>query len=345
MLWLAVCILVMIISKSRLRLWALYFGIAFLTFGAYDAYLTGWFSKPAAQLVNFSLSDPAYFQPHSILGIAPKKNIQVRAKKSYDSKLIYDVTYTIDSSGLRIGHPASVDMTPSVLFFGGSFTFGEGIEDEETLSYQLEEKSNGRFKSFNFGFHGYGPHQMLAILENELERDDVRNHPPRYVVYQAIPGHVQRCIGRSYWDKSGPRYVLNKEGNIEYTGPFQNWFVSNAIRVMTRSSIIRRWLGSSLEITSADIDLFIGIVKKSEQIIKNRYGSKFYVLLWNNGNWLCPEILSRLKVQNINVIDLNDTLSDYHTNYYKYHIPIDGHPNSLAYQKVAEYLISILPKE
>jgi len=208
LLWVFACIVVMFISKPNVQLWALYTGTAILTFGLYEAYLAGWFSEKTPELINFSISNPAYFQTHKILGTVPKKNIQITAQKSYRNKLLYNVQYTIDQNGLRIGFNHRQEPETAVLFFGGSFTFGEGVNDNETMPYRFEEK--GIFKAFNFGFHGYGPHQMLAILENEMEKSIVSDTPSKYAVYQAIAGHVDRCAGRAWWDQSGPRYLSLK---------------------------------------------------------------------------------------------------------------------------------------
>ena len=43
------------------------------------------------------------FEPSDeILGYAPKKDIRVSSREYHDSKLIYDVIYTINKEGLRI---------------------------------------------------------------------------------------------------------------------------------------------------------------------------------------------------------------------------------------------------
>jgi len=348
MLWVSACILIILISKSNLRLLALYAGTAMLAFGLYEAYLAGWFSEQNPKFTNFSISNPSYFQSHSILGYSPKKDIQVRAKKSYRDEALYDVQYTIDSNGLRIGPNNSKDGIMSVLFFGGSITFGEGVNDQEAMPYRFEEKSNGRFKAFNFGFHGYGPHQMLAILENEMEKPIVKDNPPQYAIYQAIPSHVIRCRGRAFWDKSGPNYVLDEQGEAVYGGPFHNFIISNFIQVMARSIMIRRWLSAykDKEISDMDIDLFGSIVKKSENIFMNRYGGKFYVLLWPGNTKLFKRILSKLKRKQISIIKIEDVLSDYKIKKEKYRIrlPYAYHPNKLAHETIAENLIKLLNK-
>ena len=76
------------------------------------------------------------------LGYAPYPNRVVEAWKIVGSDRIYDVTYTIDSHGLRKtpGITASAAARSAFLFFGGSFTFGEGLNDDETLPYQFAKE-------------------------------------------------------------------------------------------------------------------------------------------------------------------------------------------------------------
>lgn len=50
--------------------------------------------------------------------------------KRADGSVIYDVGYSIDRNGLRV---TAEGKPPAVWFFGDSFTFGEGVEDDETL--------------------------------------------------------------------------------------------------------------------------------------------------------------------------------------------------------------------
>ncbi len=343
MLWVLACIVVMFISKPNVQLWALYTGTTILTLGLYEAYLAGWFSEQSPKLINFSISNPAYFQTHNILGTVPKKDIQVTAQKSYGNELLYNVQYTIDQNGLRLGfNQSKKPPMNSVLFFGGSFTFGEGVNDNETMPYRFEEK--GRFKAFNFGFHGYGPHQMLATLENEMEKAIVSDTHPKYAVYQAIPSHVDRCAGRAWWDQSGPQYRLNEKGEAIYQGPFQNFLMSSFITVMTRSNVVRKRLSSSAKATSiADIDLFVNIVNKSKSLFEKRYGGQFYVLLWPSDYRLYQAILSKLKTKQIVVIKIEDILSDIEK--YRIRFSYENHPNQLAHDKIATYILKFLQEK
>ena len=211
LLWFFVCLFGTAKSKhGLLRLSSLCAGSAVLTFGVMEAYLAGWFPGQRHRRLHIAgaMQHGGFYQSLPILGYGPKKGIQVSASAYYGDLLLYDVIYTIDRNGLRVGPTSSESArVPSVLFLGGSFTFGSGVNDNETMPYVFEEKSQGRFKAFNFGFIGYGPHQMLAILENKLEMDIVRDNAPVFGVYQAIPDHVAE-----YFSKLLQNGVANSPG-------------------------------------------------------------------------------------------------------------------------------------
>ncbi len=345
LVWFTVCIVISVASRATLRLLALYAASVILAFGLCEAYVGGWFSKPHPSSGNISYSNRTYYQNDPTLGYVPQKNTSTLATKQYENEVLYDVKYTIDPYGLRVGLSRSKHSKSAVLFFGGSFTFGEGVNDEETLPYRFEIKSDKKFVAFNFGFHGYGPHQMLAVLENEMERSAVGDNQPQYAIYQTIiPWHIYRATGRVHWGSSGPRYRLNDSGEAVSSGPFQNWFVSKLIKVTSRSRLIRRLLSKRGEISPSDIELFVSILKKSERIFRNRYGGKFFVLLWPGKNTLNTKVLSKLREAQINVIVIENILSDYKNNIEKYtiHFPYEKHPNALAYDMMAEYLATLL---
>ena len=210
-------ITVITVSRKRLKVIFLYFSLLFLALGSYEAYL--WSRK----------SDVKIFNLHSIglqrrddeLGYRPFENRKCVHTRKIGDETIFKVLYTINSQGLRISPPHRPTADRSILFFGGSFTFGVGVADEETLPYQMGIESDGKYRIYNFGFKGYGPHQMLVALENGLVESIIKA-PPRYVVYQALPGHIQRVTGETYWDKHGPAYNISDDGNIIYTGHFDD---------------------------------------------------------------------------------------------------------------------------
>lgn len=59
-----------------------------------------------------------------------------------------------------------------VMFFGGSFTYCDGVEDYETLPYLFQEISQGQYQAYKFGFSDYGAYHTLLILESGLGKRD-----------------------------------------------------------------------------------------------------------------------------------------------------------------------------
>ena len=342
-LWFSVFAVISYRSRSKKRLIAFYAAAAILAFGLTEAYWAGWFRlKDRTYLTGTITQAGYYYKPHSILGYGPHSEVQATARKYHGDERLYDVTYTIGVDGLRVGPNIADETAPAILFFGDSFTFGEGVDDHETIPSRVEQISNGKFKTLNFGFHGYGPHQMLATLENGLEKKIIGNHRPYYAIYQALALHVDRCAGRTFWDVSGPRYVLDDEGEAVYAGTFHGSYSKTLWGLINRSNILRRLLSSVWNREPSDVDLFVSIVKKSASILENRYNSRFYVLLWKpKENPFYPMILSKLLKNGMAVIEIDDILPDFSSAKWKYLIkfPVERHPNELAYEIIAQQLV------
>ena len=158
--------------------------------------------------------------PHEELGWALPPESVVTQTLSFESELLYDATYTIGPDGLRISSPAERGdgrSTECVLFFGDSFTFGQGLADHEALPFRVHEESAQRYRTYNFGLNGYGAHQMLSALQHGLVRDVVqcdRDAGDRTSSIRAITDHVGRSAGRVWWETRGPRYVLTEDGGV-----------------------------------------------------------------------------------------------------------------------------------
>lgn len=73
------------------------------------------------------------------------------------------------------------------------------------------------FVAIAFGFHGYGPHQMLSALESGLARS-IADCDTRHVIYLALVEHVQRSAGlpsgilkalATYWRRTESREMAH----------------------------------------------------------------------------------------------------------------------------------------
>lgn len=120
-------------------------------------------SEPLMMDPTSDYADKRYHDNDSDLGFQPRPGVHTSRKLVTDTgEVIYDVVYTIDEDGFR-AMPEAVGKSPQVNLFGGSFAFGEGLNDDETLAHFLLESLRVGVKSY--AVHGYGMHQALAILQ------------------------------------------------------------------------------------------------------------------------------------------------------------------------------------
>lgn len=283
-----------------------------------------------------------YFIDHEILGYGPQPAMVATSKRMIDGDLIYDTAYTIDAQGRRTT-PRPSSASGAVLIFGGSFTFGEGVQDEESMPYRLGVNTGSELTVYNYGFHGYGPHQMLAALERGMVESGV-NEPVTDVIYQTIPDHVYRAVGRAFWDRSGPRYVMDEEGGVHYAGRFDDGkgLLEKALdQLLQKSQVYQRLFGLQKRISAQDIDLYVGIIDRARQVLLQQYpGVNFSVVLWGYpGTEVFDEIYAALVDRGIRVYRVVDILPEYADEPWQYELhPQDDHPNSLAHGLIADYI-------
>lgn len=319
-----------------------------------------------------------YYAFDDIRGHVPLKNIKTNVQKSRGDKIIYGAVYTTNEYGLRATFrdlkpqcPGLTKDFKNLVFFGCSYIFGEGVNDNETIPYLVEEKAMGRYRSYNFGFLGYGPQQILSILEADLLDKIINNDRPIIAIYLALPDHAQRVAGRYpyiTYNPDGPQYVLDSKGQVKYAGKFRQGFnnedlfalfltdysylddgrdISNKLiaRVLFQlnKSYLYKMLAHKviygLSIFRADIRLFIQVVKRCRDLIAEKYKGDFYLILWpdkSDTHYNC--MLSELRKNNIKVIVADQIFNNNFDEKY-YSIPDDGHPNGRAYEKIADYLL------
>ena len=161
--------------------------------------------------------------------------------------IIYDVTYNIDESGNRTSvYPRNY--ARSAVFVGGSFTFGEGLEDSESLPSLFALKSG--FKVYNLGMHGYGPHQGLMQLSHpELRKKRVGSEKIDIVFYRFIVDHVSRVAGYSSWDPLGPCYRLDEKQSLKHVGSFEE--CKSPLKAVLVEPVLKRLSSSNEPWTSS----------------------------------------------------------------------------------------------
>jgi hypothetical protein len=308
-----------------------------------------------------------FLAPDDLLGWAPPQATKAHAFKARSVGLfhgpvgvLFNVDYTIDSDGLRVAPPyRKDDLTGTAIFFGCSFTFGEGLKDEETLPYLVGSQSGGRYRTFNFAFEGYSPAHMLAEIEHGMVQRVV-DTTPQYAYYVAIPNHVWRVAGRVPWGGHAPRYVLDTDGTLNQAGNLGNrkplalrlGLGSRVDRQLRKSAMWRMLSMSDARITEDDFRTYFAVVRRSQVLLTAQYpGIQFRVILWPNQHVAqeratydrLREEFSRMGIP----VDLvEDILPGYSADRSPYILSsTDHHPSALANRLLAQYVLSEILKD
>lgn len=328
--------------------------VVVLTCGLLEGYY--WIREPLDRQMEYS---EGFFVRDELLGYRPAHSRSVSHVTKVRDQLLYRVTYTIDDHGLRVAEPpegSSAKTDACLVFFGDSFTFGEGVPDEATMPYRVGLKLRDSFRTVNFGFLGYGPHQMLATLEED-RIDALGTCRPRHVVYQAIAAHVSRVAGLEPWDQHGPRYVLTEDGRVRRAGHFDDAYPETLLdafrrfhhgltttwqRRLEQSALYRMLLRSHRPVTERDVELFTRVIGVAKQVIHQQYPeAAFHVLLWDfeKDRSVLPAIERGLERQGVQVHSMSAVLPGLRAEESKYEISsYDRHPNERAHELIAEYV-------
>lgn len=248
--------------------------------------------------VRFSTTDGAselpLHVPDADLGYAPRARARIRALRTSDRGTVFDAVYTIGDDGLRVtpGDPAG----PRIVFFGCSYTFGEGVADDETLPARVSAALGASARVENRAAGGWGPHQMLRALETG--RAPIA--PGTRVFYQALGDHVRRAAGKTPWDDAGPRYVPDGDG-VRFAGPLHSPLVAPlrhlGSRLVKYGILPARAFG--YDVTDDERELFVRIVTASADHVR-RAGGTFTVIFWDDAP--ADEVLAeRLQARGLEV--------------------------------------------
>jgi hypothetical protein len=271
------------------------------------------------------------------LGTALPPNAVARSRKSTDNGVIYDVTYSFDANGHRLTLGSTDPSADSVVFMGCSFTFGEGVEDSETLPQQFSDQTGRKYKVSNFGVSSFGIQQPLRSLE--LGRlDPILTSGKRYIVYTAIPDHAYRMVTGH---RRGPVYVLQKDGSVKYLGSGQSSWMMFAVATANRSLFLRNFVIMPLLDSNAhyDIPLYLALVKRAGEIARTKYAAKFIIVFWDDpGRPLSADIMAAFDKAGIAYLPVSTILPGFLQDDHRYRLPQDGHPNALADHLIGQYL-------
>lgn len=273
------------------------------------------------------------------LGYTYAPNQVHEAKKLKGDTVIYEATYTTDAHGRRASVATNPDdRSTAALFFGGSYTFGEGNDDADTLPSQFAAAAPD-YLPVNFGLHGYGPQHMLTILR----RDDVAATVPReqaIAVYTFIDAHIDRATGSLHtrWTYDAASYHLRGSELEAFPSMREAMPLRLSMYDLLRTRGFIRYFNINLPFGVSDqrIETVAAICAAARDEFTRKFASEgFYVVVFPSHDRTVDRIKSALEARGITVFDYSGLIPDFAENH---SIPGDGHPQPSAFAIVAEQL-------
>jgi hypothetical protein len=278
----------------------------------------------------------------SDLGYQGRPGIHASRKLADNGEPIYTVKYTIGDDGFRTT-PHDYSISKAVNFLGCSFTFGEGLDDDQTLPYYVSKL--GGYHVRNYGFFGYGPHQALAILTSTRNTDGAINF------FLTAPWHAERSACIPIFSAGSPRYYM-VDGNIQQNGVCMSDSdsLSAFLRKIAMHSKIYQLIQAGiagLQNQDEQINLYVALIDKLNRISISR-GQRFILGFikadekWFRGTYSNESVIEKIRSQGIEVIDMTlaKRTEDLDEKYYIH--PLDKHPSALANEERAKILLNVL---
>ena len=300
---------------------------------------------------NQTYNTPAYWHLGPF-GSQPKPGVFTAIKKASDGQVLYDTVFTIGPDGFRVTPQYDAKQANRINFLGDSFTFGEGVADNQTMAYYVGDLVNHDARAKlnplqvkNYGIHGWGIHQSLAILQSNL--DTKANI--QFVL--TAPWHASRVACADFFTMGSPKYKLEESGLVKRDGYCRSfgWVEHSpkALRGLITSSKIFNLIQDSLLVVNdqdQQIALYLGVLKTLQSEATKR-GEQLVVGFiktddtWFIGSYSNEKILEALKGQGIAVIDM--TLADKNENLNaKYYLhELDKHPTGAANLERSKLLV------
>ncbi len=286
-----------------------------------------------------------YVEPDTI---RPDMNDDFRLVGVKSGKLKYLAHYTTDSFGRRIGYKMK-SKAPNLIFLGCSFTFGQGVNDEENFVYLTGLKT--QTNSFNLGQPGSSPSDTYQILKTRKSAF-LGTFPDEKtaVIYTLIPEHIIRVVGTISHFRTYPDgylldpYITLEEGKLKIHENFaaDNSGAKALFYHLAKWNFTHAFNIEYPEINDQHFKLISTILQEIEKEIRVLHPkvTDFYVAFYPVGNarkvflqlrdYIKEE--GKLKILDYSQANLAGILR--HSSLLKY----DGHPSPLAHDLFSEFL-------
>lgn len=291
-------------------------------------------------------------QPKSVLKYHPVLGYQINDDGVYETAYHFSdgappiITKSTLVGGMRHTPVPENHRDKFAVFFGDSFTFGVGVNDDDTLPYYFGQVAP-EYHPYNYGVPGGAVQNMYYKLSTEDLTGQIKE-PSGIAVYWYFGFHTNRVVGGmpgfNKWADTTACFevennILVHKGNFRQAHPWRS-----VLYDLLYLSNTCRYIGFYLPIahTEKHYDTAAFMLSESARLFKEQFPrSEFIVLFWNGRVPYLP-VMERLNAQGIRTMLARDFLDGIENPQELPATMPDGHLLGQDYKRIAEGLIGRL---
>jgi hypothetical protein len=228
-----------------------------------------------------------------------------------NDKLVYEAMYNIDDKYRRVttSKEKSNNEKNFLIMAGCSYTFGSGLNDEQTLASIVNLKSK-KFEAYNYGMRGASPGDILLRL-NSIKPQDLPQKTGA-VIYIYIDDHMARLtydpnIIGTWGAKSG--YYKYDDGPVEYLGTYEETFPIKTLfyKLLFSTNTVRYFFMATFNsVKIQDFDKLTTAIEQMQKVsFEKLHAENFYVLIYP-ATYSARILAQRLEMKKIKYLDYSN---------------------------------------
>jgi len=287
-------------------------------------------------------------QPNSVLKYHPALGYQINDDGVYETAYHFKdgmppiITRATLKGGIRYTPVSENTRHKFAVFFGDSFTFGVGVNDDETLPYYFGQEAP-EYHPYNYGVPGGAVQNMYYKLSTE-DLTKTINESSGVAVYWYFGFHTNRVVGGmpgfNKWADTTACYELEGDtlvlkGNFRQAHPWRALLYD-----MLYLSNTCRYVGFYLPLvhTQKHYDTAAFMLLKSIRLFKETFPQSDVIVLFWNGRVPYLPVMDRLNAQGVRTILVRDFLDGIDNPQELPKTMPDGHLLGQDYKRIAEGL-------
>lgn len=273
-----------------------------------------------------------------------------------DGNVVFDVAYNVGDDRSRVV-PGRPSLGPEWWLAGGSFLFGHGLEDHETIP-AVTQAASPTVRVYNLGHSGFGTAEVYLLLR----RLYAEGRTPSLLVYFLMDSHFWRtsCVDAQVALEGRDRPCMEVvDGRLEISrrsSDISSLSVPHRINIwlLERSGLWNRVAGRTRFVAASVYPVTQALVLEMDRQCRQAEGCRFLLVRIPRES---PESeagdlrdwKADLTARGVEILDLKERFDSVVGREpglrQSYFIPLDGHPSAAYTALMAKWLLEYLKAE